>query len=469
MGRVARALVAIAASAVAGACALPRSGLATTGDDGGATVGDASVPLDGAADGRTDDAAGSGDAAGDASSDVTGVDVAPTEAGSTGTVAITNVGTVSNATGLGMGTHLIYATHAKLWWLFWVDSTQTQTIQTSYSPDFVHWMPGGSLPLALSLQGQGGNFSAAYADVQGADVVHLTIGAFATTEPTRHHLHARALVQGTTITFGSIADLGDVTGASDTDPDGPSTFVDSQGTVWDATGWNDATGGVGNEEVSASTSLEQGGANWSDAFGSQSNIYIATGNVHSRAFATAGANLLIALCDAADTVAPTTTSSNVEWMAWDGATWSGPTDVFAGGKTQTPNDWGVATLTDGHMHVARRATDGSWDHVRYDGAAWTTLAAPPADTLGWATGQGVVVLASGTDVAIVTIAGDTANTVRMIVWNNGATWGPWTTLEGTTASRGWVSGWSGATTNAVVWTEGDGTGRYQIMGRAVSF
>jgi hypothetical protein len=468
MGRVSRAVVAMAAATAAGACELPRSGLAVAGDDGG-TRGDASVLVDAAADVGTGDAAGNGDAAaGDASSDVTGVDVAPTDGGSSGTVAIANVGTVSNATGLGMGTHLVYATHAKLWWLFWIDSMQTQTIQTSYSPDFVHWMQGASLPLMLDLQGQGGNFSAAYADVQGADVVHLTIGAFSTTEPTRHHLHARALIQGATITFTGPADLSDITSTSSADPDGPSTFVDGQGTVWDATGWSDVTGGPANEAVSASMGIEQGAATWPDVFAVQSNLYIATGLVHSRAFATAGTNLLVALCDSADSANPTTTSTNVEWMSWNGATWGGPTDVFAGGKTQTPNDWGVATLSDGHMHVARRATDGSFDHVRYDGAAWTTLPAPPADTLGWATGQGVVVLASGTNAAIVTIASDTANTVRMIVWT-GMAWGPWTTLEGSTASRGWVSGWSGAKTNAVVWTEGDGSGGHRIMGRVVSF
>jgi len=467
MGRVLWALVALAASAVVGACGLSRAGLANPGDDGG--VGnDASVLPDGAMDVRMGDAVGT-DVASDTSSDVTGADAVPSEAGSTGTVAIVNVGTVSNETGVGMGTHLIYATNAKLWWLFWIDSTQTQTIQTSYSPDFVHWTPGGSLPLLLDLQGQGGNFSVAYADVQGSDVVHLTIGASGTIEPTRHHLHARALVQGSTITFGSIDDTSDVNTLSDTDPDGPATFVESTGIVWDATGWSGATGGVGNEGISVATNLEQGGASWTNGFGSADNVYIAMGNIHSRAFATAGTNLLVALCDAADTVAPTTTSSNVEWMSWDGAEWSGATDVFAGGKTQAPNDWGVATLTDGHMHVARRATDGSWDHARYDGANWTPLPAPPADTLGWATGQGAVVLASGTNVAIVTIASDTANTVRMIVWNNGASFGPWTTLEGTTAARGWVSGWSGAKNNAVVWTEGDGGGGYRIMGRLVSF
>lgn len=467
MRRIAGALVALAAAG-AWACALPRSGLAKAGEDGGPAGDDASVPRDAAADEGPADVSGPETAAGDSAADVTGLDVVATDAALTGTVAITNVGTVSDATGLASGTHLVYATHAKLWWLFWFDSTQTQTIQTSWSADFVHWSAGGSLQLSLDLQGQGGNFSVAYADVQGADVVHLSIGAFAANDPMRHHLHARGLISGSTITFGSIADVSDVKGTSDTDPDGPATFVDSQGTVWDATGWSSASGGVGNEGVAASNGVEQGAATWSNAFGGESNIYIATGNIHSRAFATTGTNLLVALCDAADTAAPTTTSSNVEWMAWDGAAWSGPTDVFAGGKTQAPNDWGVATMSNGHMHVARRATDGSFDHVRDDGGTWTTLGAPPADTLGWATGQGVVVLASGANAAIVTIASDLANTVRMITWT-GTAWGPWTTLEGTTASRGWVSGWSGATNNAVIWTEGDGSGGYRIMGHVVSF
>jgi hypothetical protein len=466
MGRTARALAVLGAAATIVACALPRSGLAP--DDAGTGM-DAAASPDGGADAVQGDGPGTRDASGDAGSDVTGADVTPTEGGSTGTGTLANVGSVSNATGLGMETHLVYATHAKLWWLFWIDSTQTKAIQTSYSPDFVHWMPGASLPLSLDVQGQGGNFSVAYADVQGADVVHLGIGALSTTEPTRHHLHARALIQGMTIAFGVPTDLGAITGASTTDPDGPSTFVDGQGTVWDATGWSTATGGQANEAVAASTGVEQGGSTWPDAFTAQTNLYIASGQVHSRAFATAGANLLVALCDAADMAAPTTTSSNLEWMSWDGAAWSGPTAVFAGGKTQAFNDWGVATMSNGHMHVARRATDGSFDHVRYDGMVWTPLGAPPADTLGWATGQGVVVLASGTNAAIVTIAGDTANTVRVILWNNGATWGEWTTLEGSTAARGWISGWSGANSNAVIWTEREGCGAYRITGRVLSF
>lgn len=466
MGRTPRALVALTAAGAVGACSLSRAGLAPV--DGGAGT-DAALPHDGAVEGSSGDGPVAETGGGDGASDAPGVDVVvPTDAASTGTVTITNVGSVSNATGMAAGTHLVYATHAKLWWLFWIDSTQTQAIQTSYSADFVHWSPGGSLPLSLATQGQGGNFSVAYADVQGADVVHLSIDAFGASDPTRHHLHARALVQGTTITFSSIVDLSQVLQSSDSDPDGPATFVDSQGTVWDATGWSNNTGGVGNQAIAAANGTEQGGATWPDTFGPLADEYIATGNVHSRAFATAGANLLVSLCDAADSVAPTTTSTNVMWMAWNGGAWGGPMAVFAAGKTQAPNDWGVATLTDGHMHVARRATDGSFDHVRFDGAAWTTLAAPPADSLGWATGQGVVVLASGTNAAIVAIAGDTANTVRMITWT-GTAWGQWTTLEGTTASRGWLSGWSGAKNDAVIWTEGDGSGGYRIMGRVVSF
>lgn len=466
MGRISRALVALAASTWVGACALSRAGLSKAGgDDAGAPGDDASVPRDGAAEGAQADAPGPEAGEGDAVADVGGPEVSSTDAG---TVGITSVGTVSNATGLSAGTHLVYATHAKLWWLFWIDSTESKAIHTSYSPDFVSWTAGGTLPLAVDMQGQGGNFSVAYADVQGADVVHLSVDGFATNDPTRHHLHARALVQGTTITFGGIADLGDVPQASDTDPDGPATFVDVHGTVWDATGWSTALGGVGNEAIALSTAPEQGGATWTGGFGMQPNVYSAMGNVHSRAFATAGANLLVALCDAADTPAPTPTSSNVEWMEWDGAAWTGPTAVFAPGKMQSPNDWGVATLSDGHMHVARRATDGSFDHVRYDGMTWTTLGAPPVDTLGWATGQGVVVLASGTNAAIVAIASDTANTIRMITWT-GTAWGQWTTIEGSMASRGWVSGWSGPKNDAIVWTEGDGSGGYRIMGRVVSF
>lgn len=465
MGRSAGALVVLAIVAGGVACALPRSGTGAASEDGGTPDG-GGVPHDATADVSPGDDASTADVASDAEPDAVVVDgVAPPSDASTGTVTIANVGTVSNATGLASGTHLVYATHAKLWWLFWFDSTQSQTIQTSYSPDFVTWSPGGSLPLKLDMQGQGGNLSVAYADVQGADVVHLSIGAFAANDPTRHHLHARAVISGTTITFGSVADLSDVTNASDVDPDGPATFVDSQGTVWDATGWSNAPGGVGNEAIAASTGAEQGGTAWDGAFGAQVEVYSAQGYVHSRAFATAGANLLVALCDSADVPSPT----NVEWVTWGGAMWSGPLAVFAGGKPQDPNDWGVATLaTSGHMHVVRRTTAGTFDAAWYDGMNWTTMPAAPPDTLGGATGQGLVVLASGPRIALVTIAADLPNTVRMLVWDQ-TKWEQWTTLEGSTASRGWVSGWSGPKNDAVIWTEADGSGGYRIMGRVVSF
>lgn len=464
MGRTARALVVLATAAAGGACGLSPAGLAPS--DGGVAV-DGAVPHDAVADVQPGSDAAMVDAMGDdAESDVVVDDVvvSPGDA-STGTVEITGVGTVKNATGLASGTHLVYATHAQLWWLFWFDSAQSQTIQTSYSADFVHWSPGGTLPLQFDMQGQGGNFSVAYADVKGADVVHLTIGAFAAGEPTRHHLHARALITGTTITFTSTADVSDVMSNSDTDPDGPATFVDSQGNVWDATGWSNAVGGVGDEAISAAMSTEQGAATWNDMFGMQTNVFNPQGNVHSRAFAIAGANLLVALCDSADVPTPT----NVEWLSWGGAMWSGPLAVFPGGSTQDPNDWGVATLSgSGHMHVVRRTTAGTFDAAWYDGMNWTTMPAAPADTLGGATGQGLVVLASGPRIALVTIAADLPNTVRMLVWNQ-TQWETWTTLEGSTAARGWVSGWSGPKNDAVIWTEADGTGNYRIMGRVVSF
>jgi hypothetical protein len=458
MGRVVCAIGVLAATgAVPIACSLPLSGLGPVADagaaapDGSTSSDDGSVPAESGADTLAPDG---GDAPGADSSDGNG----PLPG------AITSVGSVANATGFATQTHVVYATHAALWWLFWIDSTQGQTLQTSYSPDFVQWTQGASLPLALSHDGQGGNFSVAYADIGGTDVVHLTIGAHGTQGPNdQHHLHVRASINGSTVTFGGIDDMSDINDPLTSDPDGPATFVDSHGNVWDASGWASFQG-TGNEVAWPSVSADQG-SSWPSGFGAQQGIFVAQGTTHARSFAVAGggAGALVALWDFADHTPPT----NVGWAQYTGGTWTVPGAVFPLGSTQDPNDWDVGTLTDGHMHVVRRTLSGSFDHIRYDGTQWTTLAAPPVDPLGTITGSGVVILVSGVRLAVITVAADPANSVRQIVWNQTA-WGEWTTIEGSTASRGYVSGWSGAKNDAVVWTEGSG-GNHTIAGRIVSF
>jgi hypothetical protein len=455
MGRVVYALTgAVATGAFVVACSLPLSGLGALDDGGSSDAGDAS------SDGSiVYDAPGPWEGAG---GDATGSDGSGGEGGPAGTGVLASEGSIAGGTGLAMQTHLVYATHAALWWLFWVDSTQGQALQTSYSSDFATWTPGASLSLGgLSHDGQGGNFSVAYADLGGIDVVHVTIGAYGTQGPNdRHHLHVRASIAGTSLTFGAIDDVSDITSGLPTDPDGPATFVDSQASVWDASGWANYQG-PGNEAAWQSANADQG-STWAAGFGLLQGIFVAAGTTHARAFASAG-GALVALWDYADQSPPT----NVGWSQFDGASWTQGATVFGAGSTQDPNDWDVDTLTDGHMHVVRRTSTGAFDHVRYDGVAWTALAAPPNDPLGAAIGSGVVILVNGVRLAVVTIAGDPAGSVREIVWDQTA-WGAWTTLEGSTAARHYLSGWSGSRNDAVIWTQGS-AGNYAIVGQVVSF
>jgi hypothetical protein len=130
------------------------------------------------------------------------------------------------------------------------------------------------------------------------------------------------------------------------------------------------------------------------------------------------------------------------------------------------NDWDVVSVAASDLRVVRRGVDGSFDHARYDGNTWTALPAPASEA--GLTDSGLVLLTDGTQVAVVTIAGDAAASVRMAVWN-GSAWGAWSTLEGSTASRRYLSAWSSPGHNAVLWTQQTAELELDIVGRLVAF
>jgi hypothetical protein len=158
--------------------------------------------------------------------------------------------------------------------------------------------------------------------------------------------------------------------------------------------------------------------------------------------------------------------TNVAWSQNGILGWGSPDVVFNPPNPQSTNDWDVVEVGANDLRVVRRALDGTFDHLRYDGTTWTTLAAPASDP-GLAE-SGLVLLTDGTQVAVVTIASDAASSVRMVVWD-GSAWGAWSTLEGSTASRRYLSAWSSPGHNAVLWTEQTVALDLDIVGRLVSF
>jgi hypothetical protein len=203
------------------------------------------------------------------------------------------------------------------------------------------------------------------------------------------------------------------------------------------------------------------GTSWDGMLGLQQNIATAAYTVNARTFAIAGGNLL-ALWEYADQDPDPT---NVAWSQFDVILgWASPDLVFTP-NSQSANDWDVVEVSTDDLRVVRRALDGSYDHLRYDGTTWTVLPPPPNDP-GLAE-SGVVLLANAPHVAVLAIGSDAATSVRMVVWD-GTTWGAWSTLEGSPVSRRYLSAWSSPGHTAVLWTQAGGQG-LEIAGTTVAF
>jgi hypothetical protein len=377
-------------------------------------------------------------------------------------VTLTQVGSVAAGTGLAQQTHVLYATHSARWWLFWIDAGQPQQLQVSSSPDFATWTAAIPLALPAAHDGVGGNFSAAYADLGGVDVVHLTLSLHFAPSDSRH-LHVRATLSGGAIVWGSPQQLTQINSTLG-DPDGPATMVTPDGHVWDSTGWANYFG-TGNEVAWSSTGTDQG-TSWDGNFGLQQGLATATNNVKSRALFTVGSGVSpFALWDLGDKEPD---PSNVSWSQNGTLGWSvSPGTVFPSGNTQSIDDWDAVQVSPADLRVVRRTIDSNYDHLRYDGSNWTTLAAPPSDPGLIETG--VVTLSDGPRVAIVAIGSDPASSVRMTEWT-GVAWSSWTTLDGSPAQRSALSAWSSPGHTAVIWTQtavGQDAGSYVVAGMTV--
>jgi hypothetical protein len=451
-----RSLARVACVAGVGAVgAAPACGLALDGL--GAATPDASTGVDAAdamepAEGGSDDGGSEGDG---------GTDAASTGDGAPGPVTITSVGAITQPTGLAQETHLLYATASARWWLFWIEDAEPYELQATSSVDFTTWTAATPLALPGSLDEQGGDFSVAYASIAGVDVVHISLDLqFPDVDagPDRRHYHARASLSGGAILYDAPFEMTMVTDPKLEPPDGPATIVTSDHRVWDSSGWAN-TMGTGNEVAWQSEGFENG-TSWDGMMGLAQPIAAETNTVNARAFAVAGGSL-VAFWELADEEPDPT---NVAWSQNGILGWGTPAKVFPS-NPQSANDWDVIPVSASDLRVVRRSLDGTFDHLRYDGTTWTTLGAPPADP-GLAE-SGLVLLTDGTRVGLVTIASDAASSVRMIEWD-GTAWGAWSTLEGSTASRRYLSAWSSPGHNAVMWTQQTPSLELDIVGMVVS-
>jgi hypothetical protein len=364
------------------------------------------------------DAGDAGSEAGDAAGD-----------GPTTTGVLANAGHVTGATGNATQTHIVYALGSKRWWLFYIDD-DPMTLKTRSSPDFVTWTDGATLTLAHTNAGEGRNFSVAYASRGGTDVVHVVL-SHVVSGGSLVHAHARAVITNATIAFSAPADVSMAQGSLQ-GPDGPVTFIDADGTVWDASGFAvsmGTTNGHYNEDVFSAA--PDNGASWTSGFTQQTLEVV---NTVTNAHALFNANGMGAVWTLGDQTNPT----NLRFSTNTGS-WSSAISIFDAGAEDS-NDWSVAVLTTTkgpEGHVVRALLGGGYEHVYGGSGTGSNTAAPLAQSR--TAGSGVLLLADPSHLAALDVAAD--GSLVMSRWDPSATsWSPWTVLASATP-RAFLSGY----------------------------
>ena len=394
----------------------------------------------------------------------------PSDGGSVAAHTLATVGNVASETGFAQQQHIVYATHGARWWLFYVDEADQRVLKTQWSTDFATWTAGASLVLAEASGNEGRNFSVAYADLGGKDVVHIAFSHHESGDANAYH--ARATLDAGTVTFGAPTLV--ATSAyifADAEPDGPVAATSSNGTAYSATGWINEKpfkgfDTVGNMDVFASTSPDDGttaGPLTSYVLHSWVPLF-----VHNRALVPLGGAQMLAVWSAGDT---SPDPSDLSWSL-SASGWSTNASLFGSASATAMNDWSVCAATANDVHAVRRKVNGgandAYEHFRFDAVAgtWSAGGAIPNDAGAY--GTGIVLLTNGPKTSLFAIGSDVQSRVRRTTWD-GSSWSPWTTVVGSAAKRAFLSG-SGCGSKAhaaITWTEG-GAAPYRVVGADVS-
>jgi hypothetical protein len=247
--------------------------------------------------------------------------------------------------------------------------------------------------------------------------------------------------------------------------DSPATFINTDGTVFDATGYvisKGTTAGHFNEDVFASPTPDNGAA-WTNAF-TQTTVEVVTTVVNARAFLNAGG--LGAIWSGGDQIPDPT---NLHFSEFSAGSWASAFSIFDDAGAQDPNDWGVAALTTSsgsEGHVVRALLAGGYEHASGTGGNGSNVVAPVAQ----ARGMGVLLLADPSHLGAIDVA--SGGELVLSRWN-GASWSAWTTLAPATP-RAFLSGYCPnldahpeASGCAVIWTA-PADGGFAIDGQLVN-
>jgi hypothetical protein len=476
---------AISLAALAIASCFPTYDFSSTPGEGAGSDASEDTTLPGNPDGASDDGPTEGSPVGDDAPEDTRID-APTTFSPT-PVAILASNGIATQTGNAQQQHLVFATNSQRWWFFYLDA-DPNLLKTKWSIDFTTWNDGASLTLPMGHGGEGRNFSVAYKDIAGRDVVHVATSLH--DPPKRIVYETRATIAGDAITWEApsyVHDL-DVTdnvdgglqaagsqGSDSCDPDGVDVTIGADGHVYVATSWVSVPGCCYcDSNFGTSTNTDNGGA-FDGGYQAPLYHYTVNGTTSAREIISLASGNLVAGWESADNNPP----SNVTWATRSAGVFSDeyqnqpefevfPEDANAAfSEIQEKNDWSFCKVDDTHIHALHRkykltdagASTGEsrrFEHYLFSGGSWTFVSSL-ADDVG-EPGTGVVLVTNGSHLLAATIAHDGVGSIRYATWN-GSAWTAWSSLvgpDGGANTRAYLSGTDCADSDhpAILWTEG---------------
>lgn len=362
----------------------------------------------------------------------------------------------TTGSGIGSGRHIVKAVNDDQYWAFGL--TGTATLASWSSPDGLTWTAQGTHTLGHNHESEGRNLTVGYLNANGIDIFHIVYawknGSNAVIPAT-----FRATVQSGVITYHSTeTDLQNPnSGSGDSGAlyyVAPCAELDTNQRVY-ASGRVNGSGPYAYDQSAVRSTVDPGTAEsstpvtWttydidnSDAAESRSSVLVSLGSGHMGLLSDDGAT--------------SSGTTGINWYTWDGSSWSGS----AGNQAATgsissigKNDWSAIRISDTDIHLVYRSGSSSFVHRRYNGTSWGAGQSIPSQA-NLADG-GIALATDGVSVVMSVIDTDGANTVRTITWD-GASWGLWTVVEASSATRTFVGCARDLVKNTllVYWTEG---------------
>jgi hypothetical protein len=319
------------------------------------------------------------------------------------------------------------------------------------------WNSGPSLTLSQGHSGDGRDLNVVSRQVNGHDVVHLTIGS-----SNFGRYHSRAVMTSGNIAFDA-API--VNSGGDTAPDASATAILDDGTVIDSTGWEGTPQtpplspcGNGDVDMYIANAKEDGMTSFASVGWGQQVIWCVGSHVNARKLIPLGQTLVTMYEDGESDPDPVNLLASIRQM--DG-TWL-PLENPAGSKVKPPtafstdqnfglNDWNAAPIGT-TVHAVRRL-GGFFEHTSLpSGGSWTLGAAlQPAGTDA---DSGLFLAPYGAGLVLVAIGSSPGSPIVYSAFD-GSTWSGWATLVPAGSQRTWISGYAppGATRPAIIWME----------------